>query len=110
MGGKSEGARRGVTPAKAKWAQAVLVCGKCGKRQGLGRGEMRKRLKRAAKAREGAPRLRIAEIGCLGICPGKGIVAATGADLSRGRVRVLRPDIDGTEALAALVPPDAGPA
>ncbi len=89
--------------ARGRWSEMVLVCGKCGKRQGLGRGEMRKRLKRAAKAEAGL-RLKVAEVGCLGICPGKGVVAATGADLSRGRMLVLAPGIAGEDALRALLP------
>lgn len=89
--------------ARGRWSEMVLVCGKCGKRQGLGRGEMRKRLKRAAKADAG-PRLKVVEVGCLGICPGKGVLAATGADLSRGRMIVLAPDVAGEAALRALLP------
>lgn len=113
MSGKTGAAPARAKVARGRWSEVLLVCAKCGKRQGLGRGEMRKRLKRAAKAVPDArdfggkargPRLRVAEVGCLGICPGKGVVAATAAGLSQGRVVVLDPAVAGEAALRALLP------
>ncbi len=102
-----------VRTAKAKFAEVVLVCRKCAKRQGLTKGQARALAKAAYKAAhpgaEGKKRSkpRIVESGCLGPCPKRMLAVATGASVAAGRVLLLDPR-DATAAFPELGP-DFGP-
>ncbi|WP_204165184.1 hypothetical protein [Methylobacterium radiodurans] len=106
-----------VRTAKAKFAEVVLVCRKCARRQGLGKGEARALAKagyKAAGRRAGAraggktgAKPRIVESGCLGPCPKRMLAVATGASVAAGRVLLVDPR-DPTAAFPAFGP-DFGP-
>ncbi len=106
-----------VRTAKAKFAEVVLVCRKCAKRQGLTKGQARALAKagyaagdRATRPRaEGkkAPKPRIVESGCLGPCPKRMLAIATGASVAAGQVLLVDPR-DATAAVPAFGP-DFGP-
>lgn len=95
--------------AKAGFAEVVLVCGKCAKRQGVDRKRLGRALKRAAargegdaalrpqadpKSRPKARKVKVVETGCLGPCPKRMLTVATAASLARGRVVLLDPALD----------------
>ncbi|WP_441235837.1 hypothetical protein [Bradyrhizobium sp. 930_D9_N1_4] len=65
-------------------AAPVLVCKKCLKRSDEGR-DVRRALKSELKAarREGTKPAKLVMTGCLGLCPKKSIVLASGASLKR---------------------------
>jgi predicted metal-binding protein len=76
----------------------ILVCGKCLKRQDDGKA-LRQALKQEAKRLAPGRRTRIAKIGCLGLCPRRAVVVASGAGLAAGTVVLVR---DAGEAAAAV--------
>ena len=102
--------------AKAGFAEVVLVCGKCAKRQGVDRKRLGRALKRAAartegdalrpqtdpkarqKARRRACKVKVVETGCLGPCPKRMLTVATAESLARGRVVLLDPALDALSA------------
>lgn len=65
--------------ARARWQAAVLVCGKCSKKAGGGFGRKgRTPLAKALRKVDGFGKGRKAEVGvaevkCLGLCPGAGV-------------------------------------
>jgi predicted metal-binding protein len=84
------------------WRTVLLLCRKCGKKQkgGFGlkqkeplRDELRQALRGVGRRRD----VRIMEIGCLGICPKRGVTA-----LNATRPETLHVIPAGTEASAAL--------
>ncbi|MFC7663265.1 hypothetical protein ACFQWF_11720 [Methylorubrum suomiense] len=97
--------------AKASFAEVVLVCGKCAKRQGVDRKRLGRALKRVLKRapsshataeidgtlrkaetrKTKARKVKIVETGCLGPCPKRLLTVATAASLARGRVVLLEP-------------------
>ena len=106
--------------AKAGFAEVVLVCGKCAKRQGVDRKRLGRVLKRAAGRPEGEavsrakaghkPRkVKIVETGCLGPCPKRMLTVATAASLARGRVVLLDPALDALAPHALLLDGPAPP-
>ncbi|WP_336489156.1 (2Fe-2S) ferredoxin domain-containing protein [Methylobacterium nigriterrae] len=94
--------------AKSRIAEVVLVCAKCRKRQGLGRRDLRGRLKGALKRGRPKREVRIVETGCLGPCPKRALAVATGASLAARKILLLDPAATPEEALAAILP-DFGP-
>ena len=96
--------------AKTRIAEAVVVCGKCAKRQGLHPRDVRDLLKRAVKraARDGrlpgGTKIRIVASGCLGPCPKRALAVATGASLAAGRILLLDPAASPEDALVAVLP------
>lgn len=70
------------------WSLLVLVCGTCARR--AGRKGLRSDLKSGLKTASDHRRVKVAETGCLGLCPKRAIVVATPADLARGAAFVLR--------------------
>lgn len=97
-------------PARAPFREAVLVCRKCSRKLegGFGRrgGEgLRKALKRAWRASGRAGKLRVVETPCLGLCPKRRQVVATGASLAAGRLWVVRPGEAPAAVLDRLLPP-----
>ena len=95
---RGRGAARGVTirAVPLKPEGVILVCGKCGKRNG-GKDRLSKPLKRALKPR----RLKVVKTRCLGVCPGR----ATALHDSR-RPRewlIVRNDTSLDEVVASLV-------
>ncbi|GLS55344.1 hypothetical protein [Methylobacterium gregans] len=102
-----------VRTAKAKFAEVLLVCRKCAKRQGLTKGQARALAKAGFRAThpglEGKKALkpRIVECGCLGPCPKRMLAVATGASAAAGRVLLLDPR-DPAAAFPAFGP-DFGP-
>ncbi|WP_342151113.1 hypothetical protein [Methylorubrum sp. SB2] len=104
----------GPRTAKAGFAEVVLVCGKCAKRQGVDRKRLGRALKRAAarpegEARQKARKVKVVETGCLGPCPKRLLTVATPASLARGRVVLLAPSLDALSpaslSLDAPAPP-----
>lgn len=102
-----------VRTAKAKFAEVVLVCRKCARRQGLAKGQARALAKAGFRAAHPgtagtkAPKPRIVESGCLGPCPKRMLAVATGASVAAGRVLLVDP-----RDPAAVFPafgPDFGP-
>ncbi|MGY2052640.1 (2Fe-2S) ferredoxin domain-containing protein [Methylobacterium sp. JK268] len=96
--------RRIAKAATAPWAEVVLVCRKCAKRQGLG-GSVRRDLKRAFKRGQAERKVRVVETGCLGLCPKRSLTFATASSLRAGRLVVVDP-ATGAEAMARLLLPD----
>lgn len=77
-----------IRPAKTKWREVVLVCGKCSGDSSA----VRKGLKKAAKNLGDGKSLRIIETRCMGLCPKNAITVGRGRDLSgdRPRLHVVR--------------------
>ncbi len=95
--------------ARAPFRQALLVCGKCARKLdgGFGRGgarPLRKELKRAWKASARPGKLRVVETRCLGLCPKRLQVVATGASLAAGRLWVVEPGEDAGAVLERIAP------
>ncbi len=114
-----------VRTAKAGFAEVVLVCGKCAKRQGVDRKRLGRVLKRAAgrpegeavlrpdarqKARQKTRKVKIVETGCLGPCPKRMLTVATAASLARGRVVLLDPGLDAVCAASLFLDAPGRPA
>lgn len=80
-------AGKAVRPAKTKWREVVLVCGKCS-----GSSAVRKGLKKAAKKLGDGKALRIVETSCMGLCPKRAVTVGRGRDLGgeRPRLHVVR--------------------
>lgn len=94
--------------ARAGFAEVVLVCRKCAKRQGVDRARLGRALKRAAGreaggegGRKGSRKVKVVATGCLGPCPKRMLTVATPASLARARVILLDPALDalGPETL-----------
>lgn len=112
-----------VRTAKAKFAEVVLVCRKCARRQGLTKRQARalaragyeagyevgRRAARAETGRKGR-KPRIVESGCLGPCPKRMLAIATGASVAAGRVLLVDPRKAGAFPVAGPgFGPDFGP-
>ena len=95
--------------AKAGFAELVLVCAKCAKRQALPKRAVRGMLKQVYKRRARRAKLRVVETGCLGPCPKQAIAVATAASLATGRVLLLDPAATPDQALDAILPEIAAP-
>lgn len=100
-----------VRTAKATFAEIVLVCRKCARRQGLTKGQARALVKACCRGPRGEGRKgakpRIVESGCLGPCPKRMLAVATGASVAAGRVLLLDPH--GEKAAVPVFGPDFGP-
>ncbi|MEH3144455.1 MAG: (2Fe-2S) ferredoxin domain-containing protein [Methylobacterium frigidaeris] len=90
--------------ASAPWAEIVMVCTKCAKRQGVGAKAVRRGLKQGAKRLRPHGKLRVVEVGCLGLCPKRSLTLASGASLRDGRLLVFDPEAEPSTMLAALLP------
>lgn len=95
--------------ARAPFREAVLVCGKCARKLGGGFGRqgrqgLRGELKRAWKASGRVGKLRVVEASCLGLCPKRRQVVATGVSLAAGRLWVVEPGEAAAAVLARLLP------
>ena len=100
-------------PARAPFAEALLVCGKCARKLdgGFGRKGARplgKELKRAWKAAGRSGKLRVVETRCLGLCPRRRQAVATAASLAAGRLWVVSPGEDAAAVLARVSPAAEG--
>lgn len=90
----------------ARWQGAVLVCGKCSRKQGGGFGAKGKRaLAKELRAQPGFGKGRKAEIGvietrCLGICPGRAVVLVDTREPRKWRL--VRPGADVAELAETL--------
>ena len=73
---------RRARTAKVGFAEFVLVCAKCAKRQALPKHAVRGMLKQAYKRRSASAKLRVVETGCLGPCPKRALAVATAASLA----------------------------
>ncbi len=98
-----------VRIARAPFRQALLVCGKCARKLDGGFGRdgaqpLRKALKRAWKAGGRSGKLRVVETRCLGLCPKRLQVVATGASLAAGRLWLVEPGEDAAAVLARIAP------
>ena len=96
--------------ARAPFREAVLVCGKCSRKLGGGFGRkgahgLRGELKRAWKAADRPGKLRVVETPCLGLCPKRRQVVATGVSLAAGRLWVIEPGEAPAAVLARVLPP-----
>ena len=101
--------------ARAPFGEAVLVCGKCARKLGGGFGRegahgLRRELKRAWKAAGRPGKLRVVETRCLGLCPKRRQVVATGASLAAGRLWVVEPGEAASGVLARILPQPAASA
>ena len=90
--------------ASAPFAEIVMVCAKCAKRQGVGAKAVRGGLKRALKADRRGRKVRVVETGCLGLCPKRSLTLATAGSLGEGRLLVLDPTLSAEAMLDALLP------
>lgn len=98
--------------ARAPFREALLVCGKCARKLdggfgGKGRKPLRSELKRAWKAAGRPGKLRVVETRCLGLCPKRRQVVATGVALAAGRLWVVEPGEAAADVLARVLPPVA---
>lgn len=89
--------------AKAGFADLVLVCAKCAKRQGLGKDAVRGRLKREIKRRGLKRTTRVVSVGCLGPCPKRFVAVATSGSLGRNRIVLVDPAASAEQAVDALL-------
>ena len=102
-----------VREAKAPFARAVFVCGKCARKLGKrgfgpeGREPLRKALKRAVKDGEwkAGGKVRIVETACLDLCPKGRQAAATEDSLRRRRLFVVDPGASAQGVLTRLLGP-----
>lgn len=102
---KAEVTKRGpAKAAAAPFAEIVMVCAKCAKRQGVGAKAVRGGLKRALKADRRGRKVRVVETGCLGLCPKRSLTLATAGSLGAGRLLVLDPALEPAAMLDALLP------
>jgi hypothetical protein len=97
-----------VVLAKAPFAQAVLVCGKCARKLPgkPGAKSIRKALKAALKGLGPAHawgKVRIVEASCFDLCPKRRQVLASGATLSERKLVVVEPGFDAAAALERLL-------
>ena len=95
--------------ARAPFREAVLVCGKCARKLDGGFGRkgrhgLRAELKRAWRASGRAGKLRAVETPCLGLCPKRRQVVATGVSLAAGRLWVVEPGEEPAAVLARVLP------
>ncbi|WP_208642258.1 (2Fe-2S) ferredoxin domain-containing protein [Methylobacterium terrae] len=93
-----------VKAAAAPFAEIVMVCAKCAKRQGVGAKAVRGGLKRALKADRRGRKVRVVETGCLGLCPKRSLTLATTGSLGAGRLVVIDPSLEPAAMLDALLP------
>ncbi len=93
-----------VKAATAPFAEIVMVCAKCAKRQGIGAKAVRGGLKRALKADRRGRKVRVVETGCLGLCPKRSLTLATTGSLGAGRLVVIDPSLEPAAMLDALLP------
>ncbi len=89
-----------IRPAKTKWREVVLVCGKCSGDSSA----VRKGLKKAAKKLGDGKALRIIETRCMGLCPKGAVTVGRGRDLvgDRPRLHVVRDGAKGKHLRALL--------
>jgi hypothetical protein len=95
--------------AKAPFADAVLICGKCVRKLGAEGKAIRKSLKRAAKRRPGG-KLRLIETRCFSLCPKGRVVLASARVLGDHHLLVASPGLSPSDALDQLVDTCAFPA
>jgi len=89
-----------------------MVCGKCSRKLGGGFGKKGKHgladiLKDAAKAAGQRRALRVLEVGCLGLCPKRGVSAISGA--RPDEVMVVPAGAEGASVLARMMVPARSP-
>jgi hypothetical protein len=65
-----------IEPAKAPFADAVLMCGKCSRKLGSDGKAIRKALKQALKSRRWG-KVRLVEMSCFSLCPKRRQVLAS---------------------------------
>lgn len=103
--GPVKGTAKGTAKAAtAPFAEIVMVCAKCAKRQGIGAKAVRGGLRRALKADRRGRKVRVVETGCLGLCPKRSLTLATAGSLGAGRLLVLDPALEPAAMLDALLP------
>jgi hypothetical protein len=90
--------------AKAPFAQAVFVCGKCARKFPGGRKAVRKALKTALKSRRWG-KVRLVETRCLDLCPKHRQVLASAMTLARRKLVVVEPGFEAVAALEELLGP-----
>ncbi|MBD2841847.1 (2Fe-2S) ferredoxin domain-containing protein [Erythrobacter rubeus] len=101
------------TEIRSNWSHAILVCKKCGKKaakRGAAFGTDRKSLPKALKRELGAKKgrkspLGIVEVGCLDVCPKKGLIMVDSR--TPGQWRIVREDADIAELAKQLQSVDA---
>jgi len=90
-----------VRRAKAPFADAILVCGKCARKLGPKGKAIRKALKAAAKRRPG--KVRLIETRCFDLCPKRRVVLASARTLADRRLLVVEPGFDPGATLDQLL-------
>lgn len=83
MGEKHKAVPGEIISALGPWTDALLVCRKCGKKLGGGFGpdgdeSLAGVLKEALRDRGRRRQVRVIQVGCLDICPRKGVVVVRG--------------------------------
>jgi hypothetical protein len=91
-----------VRAAKAPFAQAVLICGKCIRRLGPRGKSVRKALKKALKRRRPL-KIRLVETRCMDLCPKRRVVLASAHTLAERRLLVVEPGVGPDAALDRLL-------
>ena len=95
---------RAVREISVKWDDVLLVCRKCGKKQGGGFGprgssRLEKVLEKSLRGK-GRPRTKVIAVPCLDICPKNAVVVLKGSQ--RGAAYIVSPGTPETEVLDAL--------
>lgn len=95
---------RAVREISVKWDDVLLVCRKCGKKQGGGFGprgssRLEKVLEKALRGK-GRPRTKVIAVSCLDICPQNAVVVLKGSQ--RRAAYIVSPGTPETEVLEAL--------
>jgi hypothetical protein len=88
----------------APWSDVVLVCAKCAAKLGRGhkgKSELRGEIKQAVKL-AGLKGVRVADVGCLDLCPKNGQTVATSRQMAEGRLMVVGPQADGAAVVRLL--------
>ncbi len=95
--------------AKAPFADAVFICGKCVRKLGREGKAIRKSIKRAAKARRPS-KVRLIETRCFSLCPKDRVVLASARSLGDHRLLVASRGLAAPAALDQLLDdPEAVP-
>jgi predicted metal-binding protein len=89
----------------APWSDVVLVCAKCAAKLGRGRkgrSDLRGEIKQALK-QAGLKGVRVADVGCLDLCPKGGQTVAVGRQMANGRLTVVGPQANGAAVVRLLL-------
>lgn len=112
MGGKFKAIAGEIIVARGPWSETLLVCRKCSKKLGGGFGPdgeapLAGALKGILRQRRLRRTVRVIEVGCLDICPKKGVVVVRGRAPSE--MLIVPAGMQDEEVAARLLASDLTP-